>query len=134
MKKALLFTSVFFMLVSMTSCKKLLGLDPESLLSKDPWVGDKVERYENGEFKASQTISNWSLEFDKNTHHFKFKSTNTGEGQWSYDKKNKILTLNFENGMNMELKVIILKKKKLVASWISPNNSQIEFKFYFKRE
>ncbi len=134
MKKVLLFTTVFFMLVSMTSCKKLLGLDPESLLTKEPWQGNKIERYENGVFKVFDDVPTWNLEFDKETHYFKgdFYYESNLEGRWAYDEENNLIILNFNGGNRIEWKIKVLKKNELVVSWFRP--SQVEIRLYFKRE
>jgi hypothetical protein len=106
------------MSVSLNSCKKLLGLDPESLLSKDPWIAKKEIISENGQedtytFEPDELV----VEFYKKNHEYKvYEYGNPGEtGTWSYDKKNKILTFIPESEDDrMETKVLELTKTELI--------------------
>ena len=137
MRKVVLFSSVLFILVSMSSCKKLLGLDPESLLAKDVWQGDELVIKSNGQ-EYSFDISDTELEFDKKTH--RYYAYDDGEledeGDWSYDKKNETLTIDSDDADAVEYDVLELTKTKLTLEFKDDvnNDGTLEtFTFYFER-
>ncbi len=137
MKKVLLFTTVFFMLVSMTSCKKLLGLDPESLLTKAPWQGDKMEIYLNGSLAQIETIDNMTLELFKKTHRYTMYKNNvvTEKGDWSYNEDTKKITFDADTGQPYVFDLIKLDKKNLELEIKSvENGDEILIKLSFRRE
>ncbi len=136
MKKTFLFATIFLILVSTTSCKKLLGLDPESLLSKKPWKGDKFETYIDGSLNNSTNIDDAVLEFNKKTHRYVLYRNNSAsdEGTWTYDEDTKRMILDSDTEMPVSLYVTELKKKNLNFELTQySGGNEIVIKFYFYR-
>ncbi len=116
-KKLFVAAFVLFLIVSLNSCK-LFGLDDESILAKEPWNGDKAEVYDasNGDFIFSVSLSGEILDFNKKTHRYEYYDDDSGDrenGDWSYDKKNKILTLDPDDDEPVDFEVTELSKKAL---------------------
>ncbi len=133
MKKALIFTMVFFLLIGMTSCKKLLGLDAESLLTREPWIGDKTELYKNGIFQNSHDIRDWTIEIIKKNH--RYVTYHYGiineKGVWAYDKKRKLLTFDSDLNVAYVYKIIKLNKENLIYEHtINDSGEEVTFKWY----
>jgi hypothetical protein len=122
----------------MSSCKKLLGLDPDSLLAKDIWEGDEATININGNTNHFD-ISDIELEFNKKTH--RYKVYNDGdvddEGDWNYDKKNEILTLDSDDDDTVEFHVLELTKTKLTFEYKHDMNNDGTLDvitYYFERD
>ncbi len=138
MKKTLLLATIFLMLVSTTSCKKLLGLDSESLLSKKPWKGDKMEVITNGTLHSTRNINDWVFEVNKKTHRYKLYINNSvfEEGNWTYDDKMEKLVLEPDNDPPLTFFVSELNKKTLnmEIKTNAEDGSSLIIKHYFYRD
>jgi hypothetical protein len=112
MKKAVLLLGIIFTVVSLNSCKKLLNSDPISLLTKEPWIGDK---YVTNHLPYDYSYA--ELEFDKNnkTYIWYEHGDMVDKGNWEYDEDSKILILTSDSSNETKkYEVLKLKKKKLV--------------------
>ncbi len=138
MKKIVLLTSILFIMLGMTSCKKLLGLDAESLLTREPWIGVKMEIYVNGSLNEILTANNDVLIFYKKpkTYIGFHNNIESDKGTWNYNKKNKKLTLDSENIGAYVYDMIKLDKKNLIFSikLMDDDGTLGLYKIYYKRD
>ncbi len=114
MKRIYLITLFALMTVHLGSCKKLLGKDDESLLTKDPWIGDEMVSKVSGQSQTTD-ISSKTVEFNKKTDRYViYDNGNEIEtGDWAYDKKSKILSLEPDDDLPESYDVIELTKDRL---------------------
>ncbi len=139
MKKVLLLTAVLILLLGTTSCKKLLGLDAESLLTKNPWKGQKISEHIDGNFHTTVSIDYLTLDLEKDTHHYIFSSHGTveREGRWSYDEDTEILTLDSDDGTMHEVFHILELDKhhlKFEFDFSAPNGHLYHYEVYYTHE
>ncbi len=127
MKKALIFTTVFFMLVSMTSCKKLLGwLDREYMLTYEPWKGVESKIIDNnGTVVSHVDMSDFTYEFIRKTYRFIEYQNGAvkNEGDWEFDKEDNELYLYYDSGFDIHYNVTKLTNSKMV--WEAGSNFKL---------
>ncbi len=132
MKKTFLIATLFLVLMGTTSCKKLLGRDPESLLIRKPWIGEKAERYKNGNLVNSKSIEDWVLDIKKN-HRYTVYHNNIidEEGQWSYNKKRNQITFDPDHNVPITYDILKLNRKNLIMEVTTIfSGDEYKFKWY----